>query len=249
MLSQLTEETGIGTHPDVPERRLVVAWQDPAARTYHKVGYLEVFEGPKFRFSYDTEAVAELENFEPFPNFPDEPYIYESSELFPFFNNRVISKKRPEYSTLLRAVALGEEASPIEILERSGGARETDTIQVFAVPEADGSGIVDVVFPAHGVRYVEGADERIAQLQKGDPLEFRDDPENKYNPDALLVVSGEPLGWVPDFLLPAARSLKTDFGAYRLAVEAANGPGVPFHFRLLCRLTVEDAGDWDPNSL
>ncbi|VAW00778.1 hypothetical protein MNBD_ACTINO02-1990 [hydrothermal vent metagenome] len=249
MLSQLTEETGIGTHPDVPTRRLVVAWQDPEERTYHKVGYLEVFEGPKFRFFYDLEAVAELKNFEPFPNFPDEPYIYESSELFPFFNNRVISRKRPEYSTLLRALALGEEASPIEILERSGGARATDTIQVFAVPTADDSGVVDFVFPAHGVRYVEGADERITRLQPGDRLEFQPDPENEYNADALLVASGEPLGWVPNFLLPAVRCLTSGYGTYRLTVEAANGPGVPFHFRLLCRLTVEDAGDWDPDSL
>ncbi|NOY54553.1 MAG: hypothetical protein GXP34_01050 [Actinobacteria bacterium] len=249
MLSQLTEETGIGTHPDVPVRRLVVAWQDPEERTYHKVGYLEVFDGPKFRFFYDTEAVAELKNFEPFPNFPDEPYIYQSSELFPFFNNRVISQKRPEYSTLLRAVALAEDASPIEILERSGGARETDTIQVFAVPVADEDGVVDFVFPAHGVRYVKGADERIGQLQPGDVLEFREDYANEYNAEALLIASGQPLGWVPDFLLPAVRSLTTGFGAYRLTVEAANGPGVPFHFRLLCRLTVEDAGDWDPDSV
>ena len=233
---------------DVLERRLVVAWQDPEKRTYHKVGYLDVFDGPAYRFRYDTEAVAKLDNFVPFPNFPDEQYIYESSELFPFFDNRVISEKRPEYSTLLRAVALGEGASPIEILARSGGGRATDTIQIFAVPVADDSGVVEFIFPTHGVRYIEGADERIERLQPGDLLECREDPKNEFNSEALLLVSGQPLGWVPEFLLSTVRSLTTDFGMYRLAVAAANGPDVPFHFRLVCRLTVEDAAGWDPDS-
>lgn len=250
MLLQPTEETAVGTAAeDVPERRLIVVWQDPVARTYHKVGYLEIYDGPWFRFRYDSDAIAELDNFEPFRNFPDDAYVYESAELFPFFNNRVLSRKRPEYSSLLRAVALGEDASPIEILERSGGGRETDTIQVFTVPEADASGTVDFVFPAHGIRYLDGAAERIEQLSPGDMIQFEDDPSNEYNSQALLLASGQRLGWIPEFLVSAVRSLTTNYGAYQLTVEAANGPDVPFHFRLLCRLRVEDAAEWDPNSL
>ena len=248
MLSQPTEERTLGAADDVLRRRLIVAWQDPVARSYHRVGYLDVFDGPRFRFRYDRETLSQLDNFEPFPNFPDEPYVYESSELFPFFNNRVLSEKRPEYSSLLRAVALGEDASPIEILERSGGARETDTIQVFSVPEVDTSGVVNFVFPAHGVRHLDGAAERIARLQPGDSIEFQNDPSNEHNPRALLLISGQRLGWGPDFLLGMIRSLKSDYGPYELTVEAANGSDVPFHFRLLCRLRVEDAAGWDPSS-
>jgi hypothetical protein len=247
MLLQPTEETAEGSVNDDPARRLIVAWQDPSARAYHKVGYLEVFEGPKFRFRYDTDAIAGLPNFEPFPNFPEEPYVYESPDLFPFFNNRMLSRKRPEYSSLLRAVALGEDATPIELLERSGGGRATDTIQVFPLPTADESGVVRLIFPAHGVRYIEGAAERIERLAPGDSLEFRGDPDNEYNAQALLVTSGERLGWVPNFLLTMVRQLIGAYGGYRLTVEAANGPDVPFHFRLMCRLEVEDASEWDPD--
>lgn len=249
MLPQPTEETTVDPAVgDVPTRRLIVAWQDPSTRAYHRVGYLDILEGPRFRFRYDREAVSELDDFEPFPNFPEEPYVYESTELFPFFNNRVLSQKRPEYSSLLRAVALGDDASPIEILERSGGARETDTIQVFSAPQADESGVVDFIFPAHGVRHVEGAAHRIEQLRRGDVIELQEDPSNEYNSQALLLVSGQRLGWVPDFLVSMIRSLTSDFGQYALTVEAANGPDVPFHFRLLCRLTVEDAADWSLDS-
>lgn len=247
MLLEPTEETADGPALDEPMRRLIVAWQDPSTRAYHRIGYLEVFEGPMFRFRYDSDVLAELPDFEPFPNFPDEPFVYESPELFPFFNNRVLSQRRPEYASLLRAVALGEDATPLELLERSGGGRATDTIQVFPVPTADELGRVRLVFPAHGVRYVSGASERISRLTQGDPLELRDDPENTYNPHALLVVSGEPLGWVPDFLVAAVRHLTQNYGDYRVVVEAANGPEVPFHFRLLCRLEIDDAAGWDPD--
>lgn len=247
MLLQHTEDLAQGSAEGEPFRRLIVAWQDPSTRAYHKVGYLEVFEGPKFRFRYDTATIAKLTQFEPFANFPEEPYVYESPDLFPFFNNRILSQKRPEYAALLRAVALGEDATPIELLERSGGGRATDTIQVFPLPTADDSGVVRLVFAAHGVRYLEGAAERIERLTPGDALEFRDDPTNEHNPDALLVCSGDPLGWVPDFLLATVRRLKGAYGTHRLTVEAANGPSVPYHFRLLCRLEVQDASEWDPD--
>jgi hypothetical protein len=120
---------------------------------------------------------------------------------------------------------------------------------VFSVPKVDDLGVTDFVFPAHGVRHIEGAAERIEQLQPGDVIDFQNDPSNEYNSRALLLVSGRRLGWVPDFLLPTIRSLKSDYGPYELTVEAANGSNVPFHFRLLCRLRVQDSAAWDPDSL
>lgn len=244
-----TEETARGSTETTPLRRLIVAWQDPSTRTYHKVGYLEVFDGPRFRFRYDSFATQGLSSFQPFPNFPDTSYEYESPELFPFFQNRVISPKRPEYPTVVSALALGTDATPIELLARSGGERATDTIQVFAVPEPDDHGVVRLIFPAHGVRHIPGAAERIRGLSAGDVLEFRDDVDDEYNPHALLILAGEPIGWVPDFLLGMIRSLVATYGPYTLTVEAASGPEVPYHFRLLCRLEVEGASDWDPDAV
>lgn len=244
-----TEETTSGSTETIPLRRLIVAWQDPTTRAYHKVGYLEVFDGPRFRFRYDVSATQQLSGFQPFPNFPDTSYEYESPELFPFFKNRVISSNRLEYPTVMAALALDADATPIELLERSGGERATDTIQIFALPEPDDRGVVKLIFPAHGVRHIPGAAERIQDLSSGDALQFGDDVENEYNPHALLVLAGQPVGWVPDFLLGMVRPLIGSYGPYRLTVEAASGSEVPYHFRLLCRLEVEGASSWDPDVL
>jgi hypothetical protein len=246
---QATEETAWGSAETKPLRRLIVAWQDPSTRAYHTVGYLEVFDGPRFRFRYEPSITQELESFQPFPNFPETSYEYESPELFPFFSNRVMSPKRPEYPSIVSALALGNDVTPIELLARSGGERATDTIQVFAIPEPDDHGVVSLVFPAHGVRHIRGAEERIQDLAAGAVLEFRDDPANEYNPHALLIVAGEPVGWVPDFLLGMVRKLVSTYVPYQLTVEAASGPEVPYHFRLLCRLDVQGASDWDPDSV
>lgn len=95
-------------------------------------------------------------------------------------------------------------------------------------------------FLVSGIRHTSGADARIAHLQAGQALFLRDDTANTVDPRALLLdaASGEPVGWVPRYLLDYVHKRREDGADLRVLVEHANGPDVPWHLRLLCRLEV-----------
>jgi len=161
------------------------------------------------------------------------------ADLPPFFENRVMSPRRPDFPEYARALHLEVgEATPFEMLARTGGSRVTDTFHVVAEPTADADGRVRTLFLAHGVRHVDGASERITRLRPGDPLTLRPDPDNEYNLRALLIdaEAGEAVGYVPDWMLDVVHRLVAADPQHRLVVELANGPEMPAHLRLLCRL-------------
>jgi len=63
------------------------------------------------------------------------------------------------------------------------------------------------------------------------------------NADALLLNSGtgERVGWIPDYLLDTVHEYRNR-GPVSVYVERANGPDVPAHVRLLCRLEAHPQG-------
>ena len=63
--------------------------------------------------------------------FPDLNEDYQSAELFPLFQNRVMNRARPDITDYLHSLDLTEEADPIEILSTNGGHRVTDSYEVF----------------------------------------------------------------------------------------------------------------------
>lgn len=218
-------------------RRLFVVWQHPTSRRFHHVGHLDVHADGQFTFGYEAEAVA-VDGFEGFAAFPDLRHTYRSDELFPFFSNRVLTPRRPEYERYLDALAIHEsDFAPVEILARAGGTRATDTVHIVPEPRLEPDGRHVLLFLASGTRHIEFADERIARLRTGEELTLRPDHENRVNPSALLLdnTTGEPVGWVPDYLVDQVHHYR-DHGAVRVFVERANGPDVPPHLRLLCRL-------------
>lgn len=91
-----------------------------------------------------------------------------------------------------------------------------------------------------GVRYVPGAAERVAALVPGQALALRPDPTNAFDPDAMLldVKSGEPVGYVPGYLCSYVHTHLEAGADVRVTVVQANGPDVPRHLQLLCRLAV-----------
>lgn len=189
-------------------------------------------------FAYTTEAQV-TPSFRPFPAFPDLRARYRSPRLFPFFANRVMSARRPDYDDHLAALGLTrDEAEPLELLARSAGRRATDTVQVVPERWTDEYGRAHQLFLASGARHVPGAEERIRRLRPGALLALRPQPDNADDPRALLLdtVSGEQVGWVPSYLLDEVHK-DLDGGAdVTCVVERANGPDVPWHLRLLCRL-------------
>jgi hypothetical protein len=223
--------------PGTTRQRLLLIWQDPTTRRFAPVGVLVQDPDGSFVFRYIRRALREAA-FHPLASFPSLRRVYRFADLPPFFHNRVMSPRRPDYPAYVRALHLSEDqAPPFEVLARTGGSRATDTFHVVAEPAADPDGKVRTLFLASGVRWVPGADERISRLSTGDRLTLRPAPDNPHNSLALLLDAddGQAVGYVPDWMLDVVRSFAEADPAHRLTVEQANGPGTAPHLRLLCR--------------
>jgi hypothetical protein len=224
-------------------REFRVVWQNVRNRQFVHVGWLE-FTGREFTFRYTPDA--ELDpDFEAFPAFPNLSMTYSSSELLPFFADRLLSAAVPDYDHLLAALGLTrEEATPVELLARSWGATTHDTIQVVPEPLEQPDGREALLFLASGVRHVdevapEGVASRVAALHKGQALELLDEPNNPNNPRAIVLrADDQPVGWVPDYLLDYVHKQREGGRDVSVVVEHANGSGTPWHLRLLARLEV-----------
>ncbi len=216
------------------ERAFAVVWQHPTTRIFARVGRLVVRDGT-YEFRYDDRG-ADVEGFEAFLAFPDLRRTYRSEELFPFFRNRVLSARRPDYPVYLERLGL-QASDPVEILARSGGGRATDTVHLAPEPVLTPDGFVELRFLASGVRHLDPDGTHLRAISEGDVLAVRDREDNEVNPLALVLdsASGAPVGWVPDYLLDTVRGLRE---SYRIEVvaEVVNPPDTPAHLRLLCQL-------------
>jgi hypothetical protein len=224
-------------------RRLFVVWQNPDTRQFVHVGHLDRLPDGEYEFAYEPNVDA-VEGFSGFAAFPDIDRPYRAGQLFPFFTNRVLSPRRPEYPQYVAALGLGDAPEPVEILARSGGGRATDTVHVVPEPQVAPDGRHTLLFLTSGVRYIDGVDERLSRLAVGDHLTLRPQPDNPVDRRALLVdaSSEEPVGWVPRYLLDLVHDY-LDGSAVEVYVERINGPEVVPHLRLLCRLEATPATD------
>jgi hypothetical protein len=233
--SQLTTTCGPGRPATTGrERAFVVVWQHPETRIFTRIGRLQVRpDGYVFRYA---EAAADVAGFEPFLAFPDLSRTYRSEDLFPFFSNRVLSARRPDYPIYLERLGL-DVADPVEILARSGGGRATDTVHLVPEPVLTPAGFVELRFLASGVRHADPDGAHLGTVSAGDVLAVRDDADNDVNPLALLLdnASGAPVGWVPDYLLDTVRGLRESHDIQVIA-EVVNPSDTPAHLRLLCQL-------------
>jgi HIRAN domain len=226
-----------------PGRNLFVAKQF-SDRSIQPVGRLSMIQSPvgiRYRFEY-LLAAREIEEFSPFLSFPDFEAVYESDELFPFFQNRVMGRNRPEFSEFVASLNLDERADPFEILERSGGPRETDNIEVFPEPEFDPtSGVATCRFFVRGLRYSEGAFESAGELSAGQSLMLEPDPKNPADPLAVLVqtTEGVRIGWVPRYLTRYVHEAlkECDASTIRLSVGRVGDAAYGAHTRLMVQLS------------
>lgn len=218
----------------MPDARLMVMQRRSETRSYHAVGFLDAVDGG-FEFAYLKKAVEE-DGFVPLMGFGNPSIRYRRRYLFPLFAERVISARRPDRLNYLRALDLTDDAEPWEILARSGGYRQGDSIEVLKVPFVNEIGHTTCTFLVHGVRYRgEAASNRITSLWKGEPLQLLPEPTNEWNPRAVLVVSdGINLGYVPDPLVDYMQSVLP--GGPSVTVAQANRPEAGPHMRLLVRV-------------
>lgn len=240
MPTGLVDQVDSRVRSDRRTRRLFVVWQNPETRQFMHVAHLNVEADGQYVFEYQQDA-EQVPGFDGFAAFPDLHRRYRSDRLFPFFTNRVLSARRPEYEMYLDALNItDDEQAPVELLARSGGTRATDTVHIVPEPRTEVDGRQVLLFLASGTRHLDSASERISRLSPGDELLLRPEPDNPVNPNALLLdnTTGEPVGWVPDYLLDLVPDYQAR-GPVQVFVERANGPEAPSHLRLLCRLEAQ----------
>lgn len=213
-------------------RHLRLIWQDQVTRQFMQVAALWELSGGTFAFEYAPDA--RHERFAPLAEFPQLDQLYMIDHLPAFFANRTMSPNRRSFAEYCDWLGIDDVPTPIEILARSGGGRSTDTFHV-AEGFAPINGRIHGSFFASGVRHVAGAQERLQQLHLGDSLRVRREPDNPANELALLLdaAPGEPIGYVPDWLLGDLQQL--DLDSIQVTVERLN-LAAPAHLQLMCTL-------------
>lgn len=233
-------------HPSpAAPREFRVVWQNPLTRHFVHVGWLQ-FDGSQYTYTYTPEAELD-DDFTTFPAFPDFRTTYRSSELFEFFESRIANAAGGRIA-LAQALGLGaSEATPVELLARSWGQDIHDTVQVVPEPVIRDDGTLVRMFLTSGARHAneenpEAVSDRISHLQSGDRLTLRAEPDNPVNDHAIVVdASGQPVGWIPDYLLGEVHKQRDAGLDIDVFVEHANGPDVGWHLRLLCRMEASRA--------
>lgn len=226
-------EGSLPSEAQLVTRKLRLIWKHPVTRRYHEVGQFEALSDGRYAFGYVPSA-AEIEGFSPLLQFPNLEHVYLSDVVPAFFANRIMSKQRPSYDHYLGWLGLGPDATPMEILARTGAPRATDTFHlVDAFEPRDGR--CEGSFFVSGVRY-KGFE--LASLHSGQELQLVDEPDNEHNPRAvLLAADGSALGWIPDWLVEDVHRFRST-DKLRIFVEQVNEDAPP-HLSVLCRLIVE----------
>ena len=220
-------------------RRFAIAWRNRKRRLITPVAVLD-HRATGYRFQY-LEGVGEcVKGFRPFIGFPDIKRVYESARLWPFFDLRVMDRKRPDFPQYVRWLGLTVEASRLDILSRSGGVQKGDSVYLAEAPAVADDGATEAVFLARGTSYAArdyGTEAAVDSLRAGGQLMLVDDDTNEANPQALLLktADGAAVGWIPDLLVDYARQVRSGGGAVELLQN--NGPLTPWQARLLVRIS------------
>lgn len=226
-------------------KTLYVAWKkDPGG--WFPVGRLDAdVQGEFYRFRYTHGALDPEAGFAPLDGFPDLDKDYVSSQLFPFFQNRVQNSSQPSFPDFLTRhgfPAKGKGAyDPIELLAVSEGRRETDHLEVFPrIKRVEGTPLVTTVF-AHGLHLLPPAGvEETLKVRVGQSLQVVgvNHPLPGHSIQ-LQTPARVVLGYVPRYLVPELVQVSLQ-GRVKAEVVRVNLPPAPPSQRLLVRLE----GDW-----
>jgi hypothetical protein len=233
-------------------KSLYVAWHtnDPPP-VWGPVGRLDYDDQTGvYRFQY-TRGARKLHGFQPFDGMPNLEQVYESSDLFPLFKNRLLPSSRPEFPAFLRWSGFDPDdpPEPIVILGVTEGRKQTDAVQVFPCPQPDRHGCYVNFFFAHGVRHhMPNAGPALRQMHVGDTLQLQPHPENPVDPSAVAIFAGDTmLGYVPRYLAADVKRLMTECPEQQVRLTAHRvNLNAPMQQRLLCRLNACWPPDFQP---
>ena len=246
-------------------KTLFLAWQDKRLRGEHVDGTRAWFpigrldadpDDAHYRFAY-TGGVLEAKakaGFQPLDAFPKFETMYESAELFPLFQNRLISTKREDYAEYLSRLDLSpERADPFEILAISGGGKQTDNLEVFPKIHTHRDGGFTCKFFLHGWRHVNAPSQnRLNSLQPGEPLQVSVELNNPATGPAIQIESAHDyfmLGWAPRYLIhDVLKAISGGPTNIQARVVRLNPPPAPHNQRLLVELEGTFPSGYEPMS-
>jgi len=242
-------------------KSLFLAWQAPEStahsRAWFPVGRLDAEpQSHRYSFRYTKGALSaqEMVGFEPLLAFPKFDEVYQSSELFPLFKNRVLSPKRKDFEEYINWLNLenGEGIpDPIEILSVSGGERQTDSLEVFPKVNTDSQGNFKVRFFLHGLRHLGAkAIERAGRLQVGEQLRVFVELNNPATRIAvsLMTEDYEMIGWAPRYLVDDLVRCVPNAPELSAVVARINPDAAPFNQRIMIDYTGRAPAGQEPMS-
>jgi len=224
---------------------IFLAWQDPASRAWFPIGKLTCESGKVYRFVYTQgfEDAQRQAGLTPLIGFAEVHQVYESTDLFPLFANRIMSRSREDYQSYLERFALPEEgASTLALLARSQGRRSTDSFEIFAHPLAHGPGgepRYEVDCLVHGIRHMPAAAAARAEaLVPGERLLLMPDPHNPEDPRAVALRTEDKvlLGYVPRYYCADLAALFAAGVRAEVRVLRTNPAPTPIQQRVLVHL-------------
>lgn len=196
-----------------------------------------------FHFGYTRGALKARDEagFAPLFAFPDLQADYESNKLFPLFQNRVLSEKRPEFQEYLKWLDLDREpADPISILAVSGGERVTDNLEVFPKIQTSGDGSFHLRFFLHGLRHLgQTSIERALKLVEQEPLRVSVELNNPVTRLAVTLMTDDyqMIGWTPRYLVADLIQCVPRAPELTAKVARVNSDSAPLNQRILIELT------------
>jgi hypothetical protein len=187
---------------------LFITWQAPESRRFYPIARLTRVSDGEFELAY-IRAVreAEREGFAGLPGFEDVEEVYRSSALPSLFQSRTASRGRRvhlegESESVPQPANDVLDAAPITLfLNRQPGA-PAERLEAFAPPLPGGGGRYWGAFVIRGVGRVGGSADLVERLSADEALALVPEPDNAYNPRALLVArtDGTLIGYAPDYL-------------------------------------------------
>lgn len=233
--------------------KLILAWRNPENRRWTPVGNLS-YKDKLYYFNY-TNGVKGTK-FQTFGQMNSLNTTYVSEKLFPIFENRLLSKSRPEYNDFLNWLGVDNINTDDRLMElsRSRGIRATDELQLFPIPEKNNNNSYEVLFFSHGISHIsEHYIQRLSKLNINDTLPIMKDVQNEVDPLALsLRAQGDPaelLGYCPAFFVKDFNKLMEINGNknVHVTVEKINSTA-PLQLKLLCKLTTKWPSNFKPFS-
>lgn len=217
---------------------------------WHPVAKLTTMDDDSYKLNYTNGA--KHPRFVAFPRMTDLDKEYKSNTLFPFFKNRIMPERRPEYSSMLEWTGLeNEDFDPLSLLAISGGARKTDNFRIISIPENQ-NGTYEFKFFVSGVRYLDLIEKSVIEnLLPGQGLGYAHDDENKNDGDAIILLNKKnsiKIGYYPRYLNKDFRKLEnlnlftSKISIFVVKVNIA----APEQYRLLCKMTTSWPDGFEP---